>query len=75
MPITDKIHGGVQQLPTALYAEVLDFVQYLLVKTIRGSQEDEEGLWSEVSLSSAMRGMQDEDSPVSTKANLKVLFS
>ena len=33
MAITDKIQEGVQQLPTALQAEVLDFVQYLLVKT------------------------------------------
>ena len=75
MAITDKIQEGVQQLPTALQAEVLDFVQYLLVKTTRGSQEHEEGLWSDVSLSAAMRGMEDEDSPQYTTADLKVLFS
>jgi hypothetical protein len=46
MAITDKIQEGVQQLPSALQAEVLDFVQFLPVKTTRGSQEDEEGLWS-----------------------------
>jgi Protein of unknown function (DUF2281) len=72
--ITDKIQEGVQQLPTALQAEVLDFVQYLLVKTKRGAQEDE-GLWSDISLSSAMRGMEDEDSPQYTTADLKVRFS
>jgi len=75
MAITDKIQEGVQQLPTALQAEVLDFVQYLLVKTKRGAQEDEEGFWSEVSLSSAMRGMEDEDSPQHTIADLRVIFS
>jgi hypothetical protein len=75
MAITDKIQEGVQQLPTALQAEVLDFVQFLLVKTKRSSQEDEEGLWSDVSLSSAMRGMEDEDLPQYTIADLKVIFS
>jgi Protein of unknown function (DUF2281) len=75
LTITDRIQEGVQQLPTALQAEVFDFVQYLLVKTKRGSQEDEEGLWSDVSLSSAMRGIEDEDSPQYTIADLKVIFS
>jgi hypothetical protein len=75
MAITDKIQEGVQQLPTALQAEVLDFVQYLLVKTKRSSQEDEEELWSEVSLASAMRGLEDEDLPQYTTADLKVIFS
>ncbi|MGH8064995.1 MAG: DUF2281 domain-containing protein [Candidatus Entotheonellia bacterium] len=75
MAITDKIQEGVQQLPTALQAEVLDFVQYLLVKTKRGAQEDEDGFWSEVSLSSAMHGMEDEDSPQYTIADLRVIFS
>jgi hypothetical protein len=75
MAITDKIQEGVQQLPTVLQAEVLDFVQYLLVKTKQGSQEDEEGLWSDVSLSSAMRGMEDEDLSQYTTADLKVIFS
>jgi hypothetical protein len=75
MAITDKIQEGVQQLPPALQAEVLDFVQFLLVKTTRGFQEDEEGLWRDVSLSSAMRGMEDEDLPQYTSADLKVRFS
>ena len=75
MAISDKIQEGVQQLPTVLQAEVLDFVQYLLVKTRRGSQEDEEGLWSAGSLSSAMRGMEDEDLPQYTPTDLKVRFS
>ena len=75
MAITDKIQEGVQQLPTALQAEVLDFVNFLLVKTKRGSQEDEEGLWSDVSLSSAMCGMEDEDWPQYTIADLKVRYS
>ena len=75
MAITDRIQEGVQQLPTALQAEVFDFVQFLLMKTKQGSPEDEEGLWSDVSLSSAMRGMEEEDLPEYTIADLKVRFS
>ena len=75
MAMTDKIQEGVQRLPTARQAEVLDFDQYLLVKTIQASQEDEEGLWSDVALSSAMRGMEDEDLPQYTIADLKARFS
>ena len=75
MTITEKIEEGVQKLPTAFQAEVLDFVEYLLDKATRSSQEHEEGFWSDVSLTSAMRGMEDEDSPQYTKADLKVIFS
>jgi Protein of unknown function (DUF2281) len=75
MTITDKIQASVQKLPTAYQAEVLDFVEYLLAKTTRGSQEQEEGLWSDLSLAFAMRGMEDEDSPQYTIADLKVIFS
>lgn len=75
MTITDKIQAGVQKLPTAYQAEVLDFVEYLLAKTIRGARDREESLWSEVSLAFAMRGMEDEDAPQYTTADLKVIFS
>jgi Protein of unknown function (DUF2281) len=75
MTITDKIHASVQQLPTAYQAEVLDFVEYLLAKTTRGAQEHEAGLWSDLSLTFAMRGLEDEDAAQYSKADLKVIFS
>jgi len=75
MTLTDKIQACVQQLPSAFQAEVLDFVEYLLAKTKRESREDEAGLWSDLSLTFAMRGMEGEDSPQYTKADLKVKFS
>jgi Protein of unknown function (DUF2281) len=75
MTITDKIQAGVQKLPTAYQAEVLDFVEYLLAKTTRGAREHEESRWSEVSLTLAMRGMEDEDAPQYTTADLKEIFS
>jgi len=75
MALTDKIQEGVQQLPIALQAEVLDFVQYLLAKAKREASEHDEDVWNRLSLTSAMRGMEDEDSPQYTKADLKVIFS
>jgi hypothetical protein len=75
MALTDRIQEGVQQLPIAFQAEVLDFVQYLLAKAKREASEHDEGLWSHLSLTFAMRGMEDEDSPQYTKADLKVIFS
>jgi hypothetical protein len=73
--ITDKIQAGVQKLPTAYQAEVLDFVEYLLAKTARGARDHEESLWSDVSLTFAMRGMENEDAPQYTTADLKVIFA
>ena len=75
MTITDKIQASVQKLPTAYQAEVLDFVEYLLATTTGGAREQEESLWSDVSLTYAMRGMEDEDALQYTKADLKVIFS
>jgi hypothetical protein len=55
--------------------EVLDLVEYLLAKTTQGSRDHEEGLRSDISLTVALRGMEDEASPRYTKADLKVRFS
>jgi hypothetical protein len=55
MSLEDKIIKEIQDLPESKKAEVLDFVEYLKTKA-----EDKD--WSTFSLSSAMRGMEDEDS-------------
>jgi hypothetical protein len=75
MTIAEKIGMGVQQLPAAYQAEVLDFVEYLLMKATRGGQEQEECVWRDLAVTSAMRGMEDEDLPQYTKNDLKVIFS
>jgi Protein of unknown function (DUF2281) len=59
----------VKKLPDSLQEELLDFIRYLLIKAER--QEARE--WSSQSLSSAMHGMEDEDS-LYTLADLKVVF-
>ena len=60
MSLGEKIIQHIQELPESKKAEVLDFVEYLRNKT-------EEGNWSEFSLSSAMKGMENEGSTYSLK--------
>ena len=75
MVITERIQQYVQRLPISFQVEVLDFVEYLLAKAEREVVRQEEKAWSDLSLSSAMRGMEDEDTPAYTTSDLKVVFS
>lgn len=61
MNISEEISEHVEKLPEAFQSEVLDFVEYLESKISRDNRrgvEDED--WSQLSLSFAMRGMEDE---------------
>jgi hypothetical protein len=58
MSLEEKIIQHIQELPESKKVEVLDFVEYLRSKT-------DERDWSEFSLTSAMRGMENEASPYS----------
>ena len=70
MTITEAILRRVEALPDSAKAEVLNFVEFLESK--RAPRQ--EGLdWSGFSLSSAMRGMEEEDSPY-TLDDLKESF-
>ena len=60
MNLGEKIIRYIQELPETKKAEVLDFVEYLRNRT-------EERNWSEFSLSSAMKGMENDDSIYSLK--------
>jgi len=75
MAVTERIQQHVQKLPPALQAEVLDFVEYLLLKLGRETSQKDELAWSNLSLTLAIRGMEDEDMPAYTTADLKVEFS
>ena len=70
MNLADKIIENVKELPELKQIEVLDFIKYLRLKTER--QENIE--WSTLSLSSAMRGMENEQSHYSLN-DLKESFS
>lgn len=57
MTLTEEIFQHIQALPESLKAEVLDFVEYLELKS---KKNEEEADWSTLSLSFAMRGMESE---------------
>lgn len=58
MNLSEKILATVASLPEAKQAEVLDFVEYLKLKTEKEGNND----WNSLSISSAMRGMENEES-------------
>jgi hypothetical protein len=74
MAIAEKIHKYIDELPESFQEEALDFVEYLLMKAKSRSAQLEDEDWSFLSLSSAMQGMEDEESPSYTDADLKVVF-
>lgn len=59
MSLAEEIIQHVNALPDSAKYEVLHFVQFLSAKLNSGSEENE---WSFFSLSSAMRGMEKEES-------------
>ncbi|MGH7966431.1 MAG: DUF2281 domain-containing protein [Candidatus Binatia bacterium] len=66
MNIADRIHSQVQSLPEPVQREVLDFVEYLGHKL---RQEDRQ--WSLLSLTSALRGLEEDVWPEYTAADLR----
>ncbi len=70
MNLANKIINNVKELPELKQIEVLDFIEYLKLKTERQENID----WSTLSLSSAMRGMENEQSHYSLN-DLKESFS
>jgi hypothetical protein len=70
MALSEKIKADVEKLPEALQEEVLDFVEYLLMKA--SQREDKE--WLAGFLATAMQGMEDEGGPEYTEADLKEIF-
>ena len=69
MTLDEKIHQYVQKLPQSFQEEVLDYVEYLVMKAEQQAQQE----WESLSLSSAMRDM--EDASVSySLSDLRVTF-
>lgn len=75
MVISEKIQQYLQALPPSIQAEVLNYVEYLAGKAENARAKQEKRNWSDLSLSLAMRGMEDENSPIYTPSDLKVVFS
>lgn len=70
MTLSEKIHLYAQKLPYAFQEEVFDFVQYILTKTEQQEKHKRESL----SLSSAMRDMEDKPNLYSL-SDLRVIFA
>ena len=74
MSLSEQILKHIQELPEEFQAEVLDFVEYLESRVRKGQKNmGDEAHWSELSLSFAMRDMEEEYSPYSL-SDLKERF-
>ena len=69
MTLDEKIYQYVQKLPRSFQEELLDFVEYLVMKAEQQEQRD----WASLSLSSAMRDIEDESVSYSI-SDLRVTF-
>jgi len=70
MAMDEQIYQYIQQLSTAQKAELLDFIQYLLIKAEKDQKKD----WSALSLALAMDDMHNEPDLYSLD-DIKVVFS
>ncbi len=65
----EQIYRSIQQLPDPFREELYDFIQYLLMKV----EKQERMAWMGISLASAMRGMETEET-LYNLSDLKVVF-
>ena len=74
MGVTEEILKRLQALPESALAEVLRYVEELESRDHTCAVREAEAEWRALSLSSAMRGMEDEASEYS-EADLKEVFT
>jgi hypothetical protein len=70
MVVAEQINNKLQKLPLSFQEEVLHFVEFLSQKAERETVNEKQQ-WSEFSLAQAMRGLEGEDLPEYTEADLK----
>jgi len=71
MIVAEQIATKLQSLPMSLQREVLDFVEFLAQRVAEREAVSEETAWAEFSLAQAMKGLDTEDAPEYTEADLK----
>lgn len=71
MIVSEKISQKVEKLPMAIQLEILDFVEFVAQKAEKTNSDDEKKQWTEFSLNQAMKGLEDEEIPEYTEADLK----
>ncbi|MFH0824309.1 MAG: DUF2281 domain-containing protein [Pseudomonadota bacterium] len=74
MQLLERILEEAAKLPESLQAEVLDFVQYLAFKSAGEANQEDELSFGRLSLTLAMRGMEDEEMPACSTDDLRVVF-
>ncbi len=70
MNLDEKIYQYARKLPYSFQEELFDFIQYLLIK----AEQQEKQEWASLSLSSAMRDMEDEPDLYSV-SDIRVAFA
>ncbi len=70
MTTTQAIIQHLKSLPDSVQREVLDFIEFLESRQKKSNAREEDISWSAFSLASAMRGMEDEETPY-TLADVK----
>jgi hypothetical protein len=73
MTTAEAIVRSLEPLPEVAKQEVLDFVEFIRARMGQATPPDEDAAWSDFSLASATRGMEEEDTPYSI-ADLKEVF-
>lgn len=71
MIVTEQITAKLQSLPAPLQLKVLDFIEFLAQRVAGREAVSEETAWAEFSLAQAMKGLETEDAPEYTEADLK----
>lgn len=71
MTIVEQINQQVQKLPEPFQTEILNFVEFLTLKLFKKNPRQDDLLWSQFSLTEAMRGLENEDTPSYNESDLK----
>lgn len=74
MVVAEKIARKLENLPVSVQVEVLDFVEFVAKKNQLREVESENSNWSEFSLNQAMKGMENEEFPEYSEADLKEVW-
>jgi hypothetical protein len=74
MPTVEKISEYLSKMPAPYQAEVLHYVEYLWQKLQDQGSDNEDLLWQEFSLASALRDMDEADEVTYTIDDLKEKF-
>jgi hypothetical protein len=71
MSAKEQITDRLEKLPQPLQREVLDFIDFLAQRVAQREGAGEEADWKKFSLAQAMSGLENEDSPEYSEADLK----